>query len=92
MNYLPNLIVPAPFAGTGHCPIAGCPHRISRRRLMCFRHWLTVPVWSRTKVWHLLKEEYGTSWFVAAVTQAFRLAHQGPPPSYLALLRTCFRH
>jgi len=91
MSYLPNLIVPRVRAKTDHCPILGCAVHQRRYRLMCWRHWLTVPPWLRDKVWRLTVTAQGTPVLVAAITEAFRAAKQGPPPSLWFLIRQYLR-
>jgi hypothetical protein len=34
-----------------HCPIQGCGDQIDPSRLMCRRHWYTVPKELRDRVW-----------------------------------------
>jgi hypothetical protein len=91
MSRLPTLIVPAGFGTVDRCPIVGCTAVPRRTRIMCWRHWLTVPPWLRAKVCRLSVTARGTSVLVAAITDAFRRARQGPPPSLWFLIRQYFR-
>lgn len=48
---------PWPAFELATCPIDGCPNRHQTNRLMCRRHWFTVPLELRDEVWRAWREE-----------------------------------
>ena len=81
------------YSGVRSCPIPGCGYQIDPSRLMCRRHWYTVPKELRDRVWATWRSGHGAysrehqeavRGAIGAVRAAIDQAQGGPasgPPS-----------
>jgi hypothetical protein len=92
MTFPPDLFVPHLFSTRQTCPVPGCRQTISRRRVMCWRHWLTVRPWLRAKVWRVTRNIPGTPPHIAVISEALQRAQHGPPPSLWSTIKQLIAH